>query len=155
MEWQADRVHEFFHAHDAQQIMNIRLPSKLGEDFMAWFYEKTGVFSVRSAYRLAGRIMEEENGGWQSSSLNQDHRPIWKNFWNMPIPHKILVFGWKVINNGLATQDNKCHRNIVVSDQCVICGKKTESGTHALVQCVHANALREAMRQHWILPDEE
>jgi hypothetical protein len=96
--------------------MNIRLASKLGEDYMAWFHEKTGVFSVRSAYRLAGRIKKEENGGWQSTSLNQDQRPIWKNFWNIPIPHKILVFGWKVINNGLATQNNKCRRNIEVSD---------------------------------------
>ena len=155
MEWRADKVYDLFHVHDAQLILNIRLPSRLGEDFLAWFYEKSGVFTVRSAYRLACRLHEEENGGRQSSSSNQDHRPIWKNYWKLPIPHKILVFGWKAMHNGLATQENKRRRRIISDGRCEICGKETESTEHALLRCDHTGALRAAMRKFWSLPDEE
>jgi hypothetical protein len=34
-------------------ILNIRLLSCPAEDFISWFYEKSGVFSVCSAYTLA------------------------------------------------------------------------------------------------------
>ena len=152
MQWRAEVVHDLFHAHDAQLILNIRLPSSLSEDFSAWFYEKSGVFTVRSAYRLACRLHEEENGGRPSSSGDQDHRPIWKSYWNLPIPHKILVFGWKVMHNGLATQENKRKRRIIKDDRCEICGKESESGEHALFRCGHTGDLREAMRQYWSLP---
>ena len=41
MEWQTDKVLDLFHAHDAQLILNIRLPAKRGKDFLAWFYDVT------------------------------------------------------------------------------------------------------------------
>ncbi|KAK1642877.1 hypothetical protein QYE76_060682 [Lolium multiflorum] len=38
--------------HDADAILQIKLPRRRTEDFVAWLPEPTGVFSVRSAYRL-------------------------------------------------------------------------------------------------------
>ena len=46
-------------------------------------------------------------------------------------------------------------RNIVSTGRCEICGGEDESTAHALVRCDHAQALREAMRQVWVLPDEQ
>ena len=115
---------------------------------------KTGIFTVKSAYRLA---MEEKwfsSGNWQSTSRNQTCRPIWKHFWAIPVPHKVLVFGWKFINNGLATQESKRQRTIVSTGSCEICAMEEESATHALVRCGHAQALRQAMRDVWLLPNE-
>jgi hypothetical protein len=57
-------------------IMKIRLPSHPTEDFVSWFYEKSGIFLVRSAYRLVKELEEEERGGGQSSSRVQEGRPI-------------------------------------------------------------------------------
>ena len=59
------------------------------------------------------------------------------------------------MNNGLAARENKQKRSIVASGRCQICGIEDETVTHALVNCGHARALREAMRQHWPLPDEQ
>lgn len=59
------------------------------------------------------------------------------------------------MHNGLATQLNKHHRNIVVHNNCEICGNGVDSVNHALIQCLHARQLRSAMRQIWVLPDEE
>ena len=59
------------------------------------------------------------------------------------------------MHNGLATQLKKHHRNIVVHNSCEICGNGVDSVNHALLQCPHARQLRSAMRQIWVLPDEE
>lgn len=71
------------------------------------------------------------------------------------MPHKILNFGLKAINNGLATQCNKMRRKIVPSGTCEVCGVGEESTMHALAWCPHAVSLRQLMRQQWLLPDEE
>jgi ribonuclease HI len=155
MKWKEEIVRDLFREPDAKLILNIKLPSRPTEDFIAWFFEKSGVFSVRSAYKLAKELAEEGNGSGQSSSGSQESRPIWKNYWKLPLPHKVLIFGWKVINNGLATQVGKKSRSIVVDSTCTICGREDETIEHALLWCNHAATLREAMRLHWQLPDEE
>jgi hypothetical protein len=57
--------------------MRIRLPSKPTEDFISWFYEKNGLFSVRSVYKLAKELKDVNDGqGKQSSSGDQQGRPL-------------------------------------------------------------------------------
>ena len=43
---------DFFFPHDAATILQIKLPSRPSDDFLAWHPKSTGVFNVRSAYRL-------------------------------------------------------------------------------------------------------
>lgn len=156
MEWKEDVVRDVFREQDVEQILRIRLPSKPIEDFISWLYEKRGVFSVRSAYKMARKLKEEEEGnGTQSSSGNQEGRPLWKKLWKLPIPHKVLTFGWRAVNNGLAVQANKRRRNICITSTCEVCGMEDESVMHALVRCGHALVLRFAMRELWDLPDEQ
>src|SRR5688572_17850131 len=113
MEWREDIINRFFRSHDAERFLKIRLPTRVQEDFIAWAYEKNGCFSVRSAYRLAKSLLDEERGGSrQSNSTDGEVRPIWKTFWKIPLPHKVLIFGWKLINDGLATRVNKRRRSI-------------------------------------------
>jgi len=107
MEWKVELIKHVFWEHDAEQILGVKLPSKPREDVLAWHHDRKGLFSVKSAYRLAMALDEEEKGGRQSSSTNSCERSCWKAFWKIPIPHKILIFGWRAINNGLATQSNK------------------------------------------------
>ena len=148
-------LNEYFSPYDVDHILGIRLPRFPVADFIGWHYEKTGVFSVKSAYRLAMEELWNSTGNWTSSSTSQSCRPLWKRYWSIPVPHKVPIFGWKVINNGLATQESKRKRNIVSTGRYEICGGKDESTAHALVGCDHAQALREAMRQVWVLPDEQ
>jgi hypothetical protein len=52
-EWNMIRLHQYFALEDVSEILKIK-PSKRNEvDFVAWFPEKSGTFSVKSAYRLA------------------------------------------------------------------------------------------------------
>jgi hypothetical protein len=52
-DWDESRVKQFFHAWDANEIVKIKLPANKILDAIAWHYDKLGVFSVRSVYRLA------------------------------------------------------------------------------------------------------
>ena len=68
---------------------------------------------------------------------------------------KSKVFSWKIANNEIPTQANKCYRHIAPQATCEMCGHWSEDCFHACVQCPHAVALRHAMREHWALPAEE
>jgi hypothetical protein len=50
--WDRQRLLEFFHPMDVEAISNTPLSTRRQRDFWAWHYEKRGVFSVRSAYRM-------------------------------------------------------------------------------------------------------
>lgn len=55
--------------HDEEGILKVRIAGGEHEDVLAWKYEKTGIFLVRSAYRLAVRLQEAEQGLQASSGL--------------------------------------------------------------------------------------
>ena len=50
---------------------------------------------------------------------------------------------------------NKKYRHLEQQDVCQLCGQHAEDVYHALVACPHALALRQAMREHWVLPSEQ
>jgi hypothetical protein len=74
-EWKEDVVKQIFMAHDAEEVLKIRLPQSDSEDFISWQFEKSGQFSVRSAYKLA---LNEKMGikASNSSSTNGDRKHL-------------------------------------------------------------------------------
>ena len=138
-----------------EEILNLRLPGKDEEDMIAWHYEKTGIFSVRSAYHLGVARKEMEMGQVSSSSNTDGARPAWKKLWKIPVPHKVRIFAWKLIHGGIATKCNKKKRKISRDGICDLCGRAEESEHHAVVNCGHAASLREAMRKLWDLPSDD
>ena len=51
-DWDRDLVKTTFHDHAAEVVLNIRIPSIPIDDCLPWHFEKSGLFSVRSAYKL-------------------------------------------------------------------------------------------------------
>jgi hypothetical protein len=56
--------------HDAEQIFQLKLPRSKTEDFISWLHEKSGAYSVKSAYKLARDLQSEEDGTRQMSLSN-------------------------------------------------------------------------------------
>lgn len=48
-EWDINTLRECFDEHDVQEVLRIRLPVRGHADWLAWHYEKTRIFTVRSA----------------------------------------------------------------------------------------------------------
>jgi hypothetical protein len=84
-DWDEARIRQNFHPWDVEEILKIKIPANKVPDFVAWHYERSGVFSVRSAYRLAlSRATNLEREG-SSSSLRGD-RAVWRKLWKLPVP---------------------------------------------------------------------
>ena len=61
--WKEDVVRNTFLPHEAEVILGIPLSSFPTEDRRVWSATANGLFSVRSAYRVAQRLQENENIG--------------------------------------------------------------------------------------------
>jgi hypothetical protein len=87
----------------AYMLLRIRLWGRDEEDFIAWNYERSGLFSVRSAYKLALEL-DQANIRYDScSSVPDGSRSLYKEIWSANVPPKVRLFAWKVTQQGLAT----------------------------------------------------
>jgi hypothetical protein len=76
--------------YDAEEVLKIRLPKFDTEDFVSWPQEKSGIFSVRSAYKLA--LDEKTAIHTNSSHSSNGDRRLWKSIWKANVPSKVRVF---------------------------------------------------------------
>lgn len=71
-----------------EEFLNVPL-ERAHEDFVAWAFEKSGLYLVRSAYHLlTGRgrdtLLDAEN-----PSTSFDPAPLWKAVWNLRVPPRL------------------------------------------------------------------
>jgi ribonuclease HI len=151
--WNEDLVNSLFYPHDAEEVLKIRVGPNQVQDSVAWNAEKNGLFSVKSAYKLAINIKKETP--LASSSAPDGKRNIWQRIWKAQVPNKVRIFSRRLALDNLPTQKNKWRRKLEVLNTCLICGNGTEDSFHAVVECTKARALRQRMRDFWILPKEE
>ena len=154
-EWDSEILNRYFFGHDVEEIKKIKIPWNAMDDKLVWHYEKTGCFTVRSAYRLGLQIRDLEHGMQGSSSRPDGARMIWKKFWALPIPQKVKIFACRLIHKGLATRDNKHARRLEEQNICEVCGMEVEDEHHAVIRCNLATSLRTEMRKVCLLPGEE
>lgn len=84
--------------HDVQEVLRIRLSDRVQEDYLAWHYESSGIFSVRSAYWVAQRLQAapESRGQEGSSRVSDGSRSLWRLIWSAQVPPKVRVFAWRL-----------------------------------------------------------
>lgn len=87
-EWNIELIKKIFHSFDADEICNIRIPEVEVEDCVAWHYEKTGVFTVKSAYKLADTLKRNGKEAPSSSTSEPGNRNIWDVIWKANVPEK-------------------------------------------------------------------
>ena len=144
-----------FYSYDAEEILKLRIPTVGEEDFIAWHYEKNGMFSVKSAYRLALNLKNNKSETGSSSDATNGERRLWNIIWKAQVPQKIRIFAWRAATNSLAVQVNRVKHHQTTIGLCSICGVEDECVFHALVRCPKVWALRMAVREVWNLPDDE
>lgn len=113
-EWDTNLIYQLFYPFDADAICKIKIPAADVDDCLAWQVEKNGLFSVKSAYRLAYNL--KNNSQLESSTSTNDHddRKIWDIIWKAKIPEKVKIFAWRVATCTLATKRNKWKRTLEV-----------------------------------------
>jgi hypothetical protein len=110
------------------------------DDMIAWHYNKNGMFSVRSSYKVhvadRERCNAARSGGSSSFTRNNDDQ-LWKQLWQVDCPKKMLHFMWRVSHNNLALHVNLKLKGIKLNTGCVLCGRLEEDGAHLFFKCKH------------------
>ncbi|KAM6553480.1 hypothetical protein CsatB_014242 [Cannabis sativa] len=128
--WDIPLVQDMFNSRDAHLILGIPLSATPIEDCWSWRGERSGSFSVRSAYDLL-----------QISTYGQQNQPnsgFWHRFWHLKIPPKVKNFMWRAITNTLLTCLELASRNVDLSSLCPVCHNAGETASHVLLNCSFA-----------------
>ncbi|KAJ8435078.1 hypothetical protein Cgig2_032969 [Carnegiea gigantea] len=106
-------------------FMNDPLP----KDIFIWHFPANGTFIVRSAYYLACSLKRAKNPSSSSPSFP------WWTIWNLNVPLRIKLFGWKLSTGALPTCSNLAQRIKDFKMSCNICGALEDNASHALFEC--------------------
>lgn len=134
-EWNVELIRKMFIAPDAEAIINMPLPRVAADDFWAWEWERSGSYSVRSAYRV---LKEKQCNNQPGPSTSSGGEETWKALWKLHVQPKIRVFWWRVLKGFLPTDGELCRRHVRDDAICPMCGHSEETLFHALVSCEHA-----------------
>jgi hypothetical protein len=106
MTWNQELLGTVFLPMDAELIANIPLSTRRQSDFWAWHYERNGLFSVRSAYRMLINTREQRSAWLEDragSSRVSEEEKGWSMLWKVKVPSKIKVFLWRLARQSLPT----------------------------------------------------
>jgi len=100
---------------DAEVASSIPLPMRRYDDFWAWHYEKSGLFSVRLAYRMLVQRQENVTAWLENKPGHLDveaDEQEWSAIWQLKVPSKIRVFLWRLARHSIPTADVLCRRHM-------------------------------------------
>ena len=140
--WDEKLVLDTFWPEDAQIILNI--PTAEGmNDWPAWHYDSMGKFSVKSAYKLAVQIRDQESGSDASSSSSvqgSDGAFPWQKIWHLKLPNKVNMFIWRMAHNSLPVRRNLARRGVKLDTICPVCQRLDEDCSHIFFKCKRVRA---------------
>ena len=90
-----EQLKQHFLPMDWEQIENISLPLSGQPDLWAWHYEKSGVFLVRSAYRMLVHTRERRSGWIEHNAGRSDidaDQKEWADLWSIKVPSSCEFF---------------------------------------------------------------
>ncbi|OQU93325.1 hypothetical protein SORBI_3001G521001 [Sorghum bicolor] len=106
--WDENLISDVFWPEDAEAILMIPTDYE-AVDWPAWHYDSKGVFSVKSAYKLAVQIRDHQKGTDASTSMAENQNTYgfrWGKLWQLNIPNKIKMFLWHFAHNTLPLRRN-------------------------------------------------
>ncbi|CAN1166059.1 Putative ribonuclease H protein At1g65750 [Linum perenne] len=106
-----------------------------GDDDWVWGCEKSGVFTIKSAYDLIGKI---------ENPIDADR---WKSVWKWRGPSRVRFFLWLAAKGRLLTNAARHKRGLSQDATCPRCAAITEDSCHVLRDCpVAAETWRQTAR---------
>ncbi|XP_060965604.1 uncharacterized protein LOC133034522 [Cannabis sativa] len=111
--WDVDLVLDLFNNRDAHLILSIPLSSSRVDDTWYWCLEKTGHFTVKSAYKSLQ--VRKETGSQPNSS------PVCNGIWKLRVPPKVKDLLWRAASECLPTKTRLQSRQVQVDNLCPSC----------------------------------
>jgi hypothetical protein len=133
--WNIPLIKEVFRKEEAEMICGMAICPGTQQDCMVWAGNKSGLFTVRSAYHLAKEVEKREVGGCSGNNM-MTH--LWNKIWQLQVPRVVTLFLWQACNNVLPTKENLFKRKITDDPRCPVCLLEEEMVGHALWSCTVA-----------------
>ena len=131
--WKTDLVSNVFFPHEVDLICGIVLCANMPEEKQLWALTNNGLFSVRSAYKLA---MEMKPYAQVGSGFDGSHlRRFWWSNWSCNIPHKIHHFAWRACRDALPMKENLVRQKVLSDSCCNKCKLVEETSSHLFWSC--------------------
>ncbi|KEH30222.1 hypothetical protein MTR_4g065063 [Medicago truncatula] len=103
--WNEPLIRNNFNLRDVDEILKIPLLLREQNDAIIWRFDKKGVYSVKSAYRVCVDVL-----------INRDEWKVegdWNKLWSLPIPPKVKHFMWRLGRDCLPNRQSiTCWRKV-------------------------------------------
>jgi hypothetical protein len=109
------------------------------ENRLAWHFDKKGMFSVRSAYKVCREDFlraATRNGAQGSSGAGSTN--VWDKLWKMECPNKVKHFLWRLTHNSHPLRCNLARQGMKINTVCPVCNRLNEDGGHQFFKCKFA-----------------
>lgn len=131
--WKRDFIMTRFSKEEAEAICRIPLSRKDVSDLVVWLHNRNKMYSVKSRYHVARKVMRTDD--WVECSRGLGGQQVWKRLWQLEVPNKIKVFGWRACHNILPTRVNLIRRRIISDNICQCCIRLPQSAIHVIWEC--------------------
>ncbi|XP_060960728.1 uncharacterized protein LOC133031275 [Cannabis sativa] len=125
--WDVSLVQDMFNTRDAALILGIPLSSTATEDCWSWTGDRTGSYTVKSAYAML-QLQKTSRSGENNSGF-------WHKLWHLKIPPKVTNFMWRVVSDALPTCLQLVTKCVSISPTCPVCQLHAETPSHVLLNC--------------------
>ncbi|XP_026442305.1 uncharacterized protein LOC113341766 [Papaver somniferum] len=147
-EWNMELLENIFSPEMVGNITSIYLSiDDNSKDILVWRCTPSGKFSTNSCYKQLMRNIP----------ISSEFRAFpWKKLWSFGfILPKILIFIWKILNNGIAVKENIARFVPNTDTACTLRGQDDESVSHLLFFCARARLFFDAAGLDYNLSDQD
>ncbi|XP_057794267.1 uncharacterized protein LOC131010650 [Salvia miltiorrhiza] len=127
--WNVDLLKSIVGEADFKNIMSIPLLPNAGPDRMIWHYSNNGIYSVKSAYKLASSLTLDTTYKVEGQ---------WDCLWKIDVPPKVKHFLWRAARDNLPSKHRLLSRGVAVGGECPICKSGFENLWHSFFHCSFA-----------------
>ena len=89
--WNRELIMSKFHKEYAEAILRIPLSRRQVMDSVMWLYIAWGMYSVKSGYYVATKLLRGVD--WIEISKGLNDTKVWATLWKLKVLNKIKVFG--------------------------------------------------------------
>lgn len=130
--WNTQALQEIFVLGDIELILR-RQPVINRGDFYSWKFNRSGNFTVKSAYWLACDVKTKKKQ--PEAHMLPSVNPLKEEVWKVLTVPKIKIFLWKTLNDALPVALSILKRGMKVDDRCQLYGDVEEDINHVLFTC--------------------
>ena len=132
--WNSGLIEKLFLPCEVDSIKSIPLSMRMPADKLIWAETNNGLFTVKSAYKVAVDILAASPLGSSGSSSDKSNMTRFlKCVWKLDVPHKVRHFVWRACRDKLPTKRNLRHRQVLAEDMCDECKLDSETTGRVLV----------------------